>query len=88
MLSGVQSSSVYDTAHRLSSSGVARQKHGVLSMIIIISIMAICARCNRDKEQRLSNQRSLEMSERESSYEPLVVETPTGSKLEARGAVV
>ena len=52
------------------------------------------ARCKR--EQR-SNQRSLEMSDRQSSYEPPVVEgervpTPMGrvpaSKLESRGAVV
>ena len=66
----------------------------VLILVIIISIMAICARCKR--EQR-SNQRSLEMSDRQSSYEPPVVEgervpTPMGrvpaSKLESRGAVV
>ena len=66
----------------------------VLIMIIIISIMAICARCKR--EQR-SNQRAFEMSQRQSSYEPPVVEgervpTPMGrvtaSKLESRGAVV
>ena len=67
----------------------------VLILVIIISIMAICARCKR--EQR-SNQRSLEMSERQSSYEPPIVEgervpTPMGrvpaSKLDSpRGAVV
>ena len=66
----------------------------VLILVIIISIMAICARCKR--EQR-SNNRSLEMSERQSSYEPPVVQgervpTPMGrvpaSKLESRGAVV
>ena len=59
------------------------------------SIMAICARCKR--EQR-SNQRALEMSNRQSSYEPPVVQgervpTPMGrvppSKLDSpRGAVV
>ena len=59
------------------------------------SIMAICARCKR--EQR-SNNRSLEMSERQSSYEPPVVQgervpTPMGrvppSKLDSpSGAVV
>ena len=38
--------------------------------VIIISIMAICARCKR--EQR-SNQRSFEMTDRQSSYEPPVV---------------
>ena len=67
----------------------------VLILVIIISIMAICARCKR--EQR-SSQRSLEMSERQSSYEPPVVHgervpTPMGrvppSKLDSpRGAVV
>ena len=67
----------------------------VLIMIIIISIMAICARCKR--EQR-SNQRAFEMSQRQSSYEPPIVEgervpTPMGrvppSKLDSpRGAVV
>jgi len=67
----------------------------VLILVLIISIMAICARCKR--EQR-SNNRSLEMSERQSSYEPPVVQgervpTPMGrvppSKLDSpRGAVV
>ena len=67
----------------------------VLILVIIISIMAICARCKR--EQR-SNQRSFEMTDRQSSYEPPVViqgervPTPMGrvtaSKLESRGAVV
>ena len=67
----------------------------VLIMVIIISIMAICARCKKDQR---SNQRSLEMSERQSSYEPPVVQgervpTPMGrvppSKLDSpRGAVV
>ena len=63
--------------------------------VIIISIMAICARCKR--EQR-SNQRSFEMTDRQSSYEPPVVQgervpAPLGrvppSKLDSpRGAVV
>ena len=68
----------------------------VLILVIIISIMAICARCKR--EQR-SNQRSFEMTDRQSSYEPPVVvqgervPTPMGrvppSKLDSpRGAVV
>ena len=68
----------------------------VLIMVIIISIMAICARCKKDQR---SNQRSLEMSERQSSYEPPVVvqgervPAPMGrvppSKLDSpRGAVV
>ena len=66
-----------------------------LILVIIISIMAICARCKR--EQR-SNQRALEMSERQSSYEPPIVHgervpAPLGrvppSKLDSpRGAVV
>ena len=67
----------------------------VLILVIIISIMAICARCKR--EQR-SNQRSFEMTDRQSSYEPPVVQgervpAPMGrvppSKLDSpRGAVV
>ena len=68
----------------------------VLILVIIISIMAICARCKR--EQR-GNQRSFEMTDRQSSYEPPVVvqgervPTPMGrvppSKLDSpRGAVV
>ena len=67
----------------------------VLILVIIISIMAICARCKR--EQR-SNQRSFEMTDRQSSYEPPVVHgervpAPMGrvppSKLDSpRGAVV
>ena len=68
---------------------------GAFAAVIIISIMAICARCKR--EQR-SNQRSFEMTDRQSSYEPPVVQgervpTPMGrvppSKLDSpRGAVV
>ena len=68
----------------------------VLILVIIISIMAICARCKR--EQR-GNQRSFEMTDRQSSYEPPVVvqgervPAPMGrvppSKLDSpRGAVV
>ena len=81
--------------HKSSTSVLSTIMALVLIMIIIISIMAICARCKR--EQR-SNQRSLEMSERQSSYEPPVVQgervpTPMGrvppSKLDSpRGAVV
>ena len=64
-------------------------------VFVMICIGALCNR--RQKEQR-SNQRALEMSERQSSYEPPVVEgervpTPMGrvppSKLDSpRGAVV
>ena len=82
--------------HKSSSSVLSTIMALVLIMIIIISIMAICARCKR--EQR-SNNRSLEMSERQSSYEPPVVvqgervPAPMGrvppSKLDSpRGAVV
>ena len=81
--------------HKSSSSVLSTIMALVLIMIIIISIMAICARCK--KEQR-SNQRSLEMSDRQSSYEPPVVQgervpAPLGrvppSKLDSpRGAVV
>ena len=64
-------------------------------LFVMICIGALCNR--RQKEQR-SNQRALEMSERQSSYEPPVVQgervpTPMGrvppSKLDSpRGAVV
>ena len=78
------------------SDGPIRLGTIVLILVIIISIMAICARCKR--EQR-GNQRSFEMTDRQSSYEPPVVvqgervPAPMGrvppSKLDSpRGAVV
>ena len=82
--------------------GVANSRKNVLETIMALALILfimICigALCNRRQKEQRSNQRALEMSNRQSSYEPPIVEgervpTPMGrvpaSKLESRGAVV
>ena len=74
--------------------------HKTIMALALILFVMICigALCNRRQKEQRSNQRALEMSNRQSSYEPPVVQgervpTPMGrvppSKLDSpRGAVV